>query len=178
MEAKFRKQGVVMENKSVIENEDVNANRENSDYESIDKGAPLVPLWKTWGLRIIFAAMVVVLGSKQLDYILDGAADWSNWRGLGHSMLFTLAILAIGGVFRPLAFLPVMIYEMAWKIVWLLVVALPPWLAGQDIPSIVNAKSSIIGICLLIVLIPWKYVGWRYFTQPLEPWKRKKKANK
>lgn len=164
-----------MESKSVIDNEGVNKSRaSNNEYNSIQKDAPSVPLWKTWGLRIIFAAMVIILGSKQLNYVLEGASEWSNWRGLGHSMLFTLAVLAIGGVFRPLAFLPLMIYEMAWKIVWLVVVALPPWMAGQEIPAIVNVKSSIIGICILMILIPWKYVWWRYFAQPIEPWRRKK----
>lgn len=167
-----------MDNKSVMANEEINTNKDISDYESNLSGAPSVALWKTWGLRIIFAAMVIVLGSKQLNYILAGASEWSNWRGLGHSMLFTLAVLAIGGVFRPLAFLPLMIYEIAWKIVWLVVVAMPPWLAGQEIPAIVNAKSSIIGICILLVLIPWKYVWWRYFTLPIEPWRRKKQVHK
>ncbi|TQV88220.1 hypothetical protein [Aliikangiella coralliicola] len=166
-----------MQNKSVIDNEGVDTSRDNNEYDSIQNIAPPVPLWKTWGLRIIFAAMVIVLGSKQLNYILEGASEWSNWRGLGHAMLFTLAVLAIGGVFRPLAFLPIMIYEIAWKTVWLVVVALPPWLAGQEIPAIVNAKSSIIGICILMILIPWRYVWWRYFAQPIEPWRRKNQVS-
>ncbi|MEW6998102.1 hypothetical protein AADZ86_10390 [Colwelliaceae bacterium BS250] len=168
-----------MKSKPVTDNEDVNASGDiNNEYDSIQKDAPPVPLWKTWGLRIIFAAMVIVLGSKQLNYILEGASEWGNWRGLGHAMLFTLAVLAIGGVFRPLAFLPIMIYEIAWKTVWLVVVALPPWLAGEQIPGIVSVKGSIIGICLLIILIPWKYVRWRYFTQPIEPWRRNKQVSK
>ncbi len=171
-----------MQSKSVIENEAaneaVNTVQNNiNEYDLMQKGAPPVPLWQTWGLRIIFAAMVIVLGSKQLNYILEGASEWGNWRGLGHSMLFTLAVLAIGGVLRPLAFLPVMIYEIAWKTVWLVVVALPPWLAGEKIPAIVDVKGSIIGICLIIVLIPWRYVWWRYVTLPLEPWRGKKQVS-
>ena len=163
-----------MQSKSVIENQAANTElNSNSDIHLTQKGAPYVPLWKTWGLRIIFSAMVFVLGFKQLNYILEGASEWSNWRGLGHSMLFTLAVLAIGGVFRPLAFLPLMIYEIAWKAVWLLVVALPPFLAGEPIPSIVSVKGSLIGICLIMIVIPWKYVWWRYVSQPLEPWRRK-----
>lgn len=164
-----------MKSKPVTENEGVKTNGYiNKEYDSIQKDAPLVPLWKTWGLRLFFAAMVIVLGSNQLNYILEGASEWTRWRGLGHSMLFALAVFAIGGLFRPLVFLPIMIYEIAWKAVWLVVVALPPWLAGQEIPSVVNTKSSIIGICLIIIVIPWKYVWWKYFTQPIEPWRRKK----
>lgn len=168
-----------MQYKSVSDNEATTTSRHNdNEGDLIQRGAPPVPLWKTWGLRLIFAAMVIVLGSKQLNYILEGTSDWTNWRGLGHSMLFTLAVLAIGGIFRPLAFLPVMFYEIAWKLVWLFTVALPPWLAGQEIPQIVNAKASIIGICVLLFLIPWRYVWWRYFSQPLEPWRRKSHAGR
>jgi len=166
-----------MQKQPVIENDEITTSKvTHNENEAIQSTAPPVALWQTWGLRIIFAAMVIVLGSKQLNYILEGASQWNNWRGLGHSMLFTLAVLAIGGVFRPLAFLPLMIYEIAWKLVWLLVVALPPFLAGEPIPGIVSVKGSVIGICLIMVLIPWKYVWWRYFKQPIEPWRGKKGA--
>ncbi|MDK1287561.1 hypothetical protein [Pseudoalteromonas umbrosa] len=164
-----------MKNNSVIDNQSVcEKNKPANEYKSIQSAAPVVALWKTWGLRLIFAAMVIVLGSKQLNYILEGAFEWERWRGLGHSMLFALALFAIGGVFRPLTFLPIMLYEIVWKLVWLIVVALPPFLAGQDVPNIVNATASIIGIAVLMVLIPWRYVWWAYFTQPIEPWRRKK----
>ncbi|BBN82326.1 hypothetical protein PA25_23110 [Pseudoalteromonas sp. A25] len=167
-----------MKSKSDTNNEGINVSENNnSECGSIAKGAPPVPLWKTWGLRVFFAGMVVVLGSNQFNYILEGASEWGNWRGLGHSMLFALAVFAIGGLFRPLAFLPIMIYEIVWKAVWLFVVALPPWLSGEEIPGIVSVKGSIIGICLIMIVIPWKYVWWRYFAQPIEPWRRKKQKS-
>lgn len=167
-----------MKSESVTNNKGIMASGDiNNEYDSIQKGAPPVPLWKTWGLRFFFTAMVLVLGFNQLNYILEGASEWTRWRGLGHSMLFALAVFAIGGVFRPLAFLPIMIYEIVWKAVWLVVVALPPWLAGEQIPTVVSVKSSMIGICLIIIVIPWKYVWWRYFTQPIEPWRRKKQVS-
>lgn len=142
----------------------------------IESGAPIVPLWRIWGLRLFFAGMVFILGKNQLMYILEGSSEWGNWRGLGHSMLFALALFAIGGLFRPLAFLPIMIYEIVWKATWLVVVALPPFLAGEAIPTVVSVKGSMIGICLIAICIPWKYVWWKYFTLPVEPWRRKKES--
>ena len=38
----------------------------------IENGAPIVPLWKTWGLRIFFAGLVFVIGKWQLMSILGG----------------------------------------------------------------------------------------------------------
>lgn len=141
------------------------------EAQNMQSGAPSVALWRMWGLRVIFAAMAIILGFKQWYYILEGTADWSSWKGLGHSMLATLALLAIAGVFHPLKLIPVMLYEMAWKTVWLLVVALPAWSNGQPVPTIVNVSSSMIGIAVLIILMPWQYVWWRYVSQPIEPWR-------
>lgn len=143
----------------------------------MEDGAPRVALWQTWGLRLIFVGMVTVLGFQQWSSILDGTADWSSWKGLGRSMLATLALLAVAGIFHPLKLLPLMLYEMAWKSVWLLVIALPAWLNGEPVPTIVNASASMIGIAVLTILVPWRYVWWRYVSQPIEPW-RTNTANK
>lgn len=142
-----------------------------SKAEHLESKAPSVPLWQTWGLRLIFTAMAIILGIKQWTYILEGTAEWSSWRGLGHSMLATLALLAIAGVFHPLKFLPLMLYEMAWKSVWLLVIALPAWMDGRPVPAIVNVPASSIGIVILMILVPWRYVWWCYVSQPIERWR-------
>ncbi len=133
-----------------------------AEMRGTENKAPEVALWRTWGLRLIFAAMAIILGFKQWSYIFDGTADWTSWRGLGHSMLATLALLAIAGVFHPLKLLPLMLYEMAWKTVWLLIIALPAWLQTEPVPTIVNVPASIIGIGVLSILVPWRYVWWRY----------------
>ncbi len=143
-----------------------------ANTEEFENHAPPIPLWQTWGLRLIFAAIAIVLGSKQLGFVLDGTADWAPWKGLGHSMLLTLAILSFVGIFHPIKFLPLMLYEIAWKTVWLLVIALPAWTAGRDIPDIVNITASSVGIVVVCILIPWRYVWWRYVVQPIEPWRR------
>lgn len=158
-------------------NDVIDVSADNADENEITlRNVPHVPLWKTWGLRVFFAGFVFVLGKNQLMYILEGASEWAPWRGLGHSMLFALAFFAVGGLFRPLAFLPIMLYEIVWKATWLVVVALPPWLAGEQIPGVVSVKGSLIGICLIAVVIPWKYVWWRYFSLPVEPWRRNSKV--
>jgi len=146
------------------------------EYRTAEQTPPSVALWKTWGLRLFFAGLVFVIGKWQLMSLLGGPSEWATWRGAGHSLLLALAILSIGGMFRPLAFLPIMLFEVVWKAVWLTAVALPLWMAGEQIPGIVSVKGSIIGTGLIIICIPWKYVWWRYFTLPIEPWRRKKQV--
>lgn len=138
--------------------------------------APPVTLWRTWGLRLIFAAMAIVLSTEQWSYILGGTAAWSEWKGLGHCMLAILGLLAILGVFHPVKLLPLMLFEIAWKTVWLLGIALPAWLGDRVVPDIVNVPASAIGIVVVSMLMPWRYVWWRYVVQPVEPWRRDKNA--
>ncbi|MEQ3721225.1 MAG: hypothetical protein ABNH31_12685 [Glaciecola sp.] len=164
-----------MNSKSNTNNDGVITNGSMNNEDNLTQNdAPLVPLWQTWGLRIFFAGLVFVIGKWQLMSILQGPFEWTAWRGVGHSLLFTLALLAIGGMFRPLAFLPIMLFEIVWKVVWLTAVALPLWMAGEEIPGVVSVKGSLIGVGLIIICTPWKYVWWRYFKQAIEPWRRKK----
>ena len=132
---------------------------------------PPVALWRTWGLRLIFAAMVLVLGSNQWSQILAGTDDWPAWEGLGRSMLAMLALLALAGVFHPLKMLPLMLYEMGWKLVWLLAIALPAWVDGRVVPDIVNVTATCIAMVVLTILIPWRYVWRQYILNPAEPWR-------
>lgn len=164
-----------MNSESVTNNDGVIARgTTNNNVEVTQNDMPFVPLWQMWGLRIFFAGLVFVIGKWQLMSILQGPFEWTPWRGVGHSLLFTLAFLAIGGMFRPLAFLPIMLFEIVWKAVWLAAVALPLWMAGEQIPGVVSVKGSLIGVGLIIICTPWKYVWWRYFSQSIEPWRRKK----
>ena len=138
----------------------------------VGSGAPPVALWRTWGLRLIFAAMAIVLSAEQWSYLLGGTANWSSWKGVGHSMLATLGLIAILGILHPVKLLPLMLFEIAWKAIWLLAIALPAWLGDRAVPDIMNVPASCIGIVVVSILVPWRHVWWRYFSQPIEPWRR------
>lgn len=143
------------------------------EAEMSKKAGPEVALWRTWALRLIFLAMFIILGNQQWTYILtEDTEGWHRWRGVGHAMLAALSLLALLGVFHPLKALPLMIFEMVWKAIWLTIIALPAWQDGREIPDIVDATASSIGIALLLIVIPWPYVWWRYVTEPIEPWRR------
>lgn len=132
---------------------------------------PHVPLWKTWGLRILFALIVGVMGTYQWSQIFAGTADWTAWKGVGHTMLASLALVSLAGVFHPLKLLPVMLFEIAWKSLWLLAIALPAWLDQRPIPDILDLWPTVIGIPIMLAVVPWRYVWWLYFRQPVEPWR-------
>jgi hypothetical protein len=82
-----------------------------------------------------------------------------------HSFFFALALLSLVGVRFPLQMLPILIYEILWKLIWLLGVALPLWLANQLDADTLKALPQIAPVVILIPFIPWRYFFARYLMQ-------------
>ena len=134
---------------------------------------PTVAAWRINTLRIIFLLMAFVMGSFVWSQLLFESADWPVMRGLAKSMLAALALLSLLGVRYPLQMLPLMLYEIAWKTIWILLIALRAWLAGKWTADIEGLFFDCIGIIIAYFIVPWRYVWARYFAQPMEPLRRK-----
>jgi hypothetical protein len=71
--------------------------------------------------------------------------------------------LAALGIFRPLKMLPILLLEIFYKVLWLIIVALPLWSAGKLTGS--NAESTtsaFLWVILPIAAVPWGYVFENY----------------
>ncbi len=78
-------------------------------------------------------------------------------------MWASYSLLSIIGVFRPLKMLPLVMFEIIYKIVWLIIVAYRLWsanqLAGSPAEEMTNA---FLWVVLPIVAMPWKYAVDQY----------------
>ena len=87
---------------------------------------------------------------------------WSPYEGVATAMLVALSVLALMGVRHPLRMLPVLLFEVAWKLVWYAVVAVPLWTSS----TMDAANQAFAWECLLVVpllaVIPWRYVAAQY----------------
>src|SRR6266704_3357333 len=52
-------------------------------------------------------------------------------QGVVRSFLGAVAVLALLGIRYPLQLLPLMFFELVWKSIWLIAMALPLWFADQ-----------------------------------------------
>ena len=93
-------------------------------------------------------------------------------RGVIPSMLCGMWVLACFGLRYPLQMLPVLLFELTWKTIWLLDYGLPQRMAGVNTTIFKDDFKSIAFFPLLLILIiPWGYVFRHYLKNPGARWR-------
>ncbi len=128
--------------------------------------------WRLNLLRAVYLLMAVGSGWLNWSQILDSGREWELMQGVVTCMLGAMALLAVLGLFQPLRMLPLLFWEMTWKLIWLARVALPQALSGNMDPG-VEANLFPVGLVVIILLaMPWDHVWRRYLRGAAEPWRR------
>ena len=114
-------------------------------------------------LRVFYALMVLFVATDSWSTIVTHEGAWDRFRAMAFCVWATYTSLAILGVFHPLRMLPIMLFAVGYKTLWLAIVAYPLWRAGTlwDSPEAAMTKAYIAAPFLAIV-IPWGYVFRHY----------------
>ncbi|MEA2731997.1 MAG: hypothetical protein QOF70_6472, partial [Acetobacteraceae bacterium] len=93
-------------------------------------------------------------------------------RGVVPSLLGAVWVLAFVGLKYPLQMLPLLMFEFAWKSIWMLAYGLPQWYAGQLPATFAEDSFNIgVGVILMPFVIPWGYVYRHYVKQSGARWR-------
>jgi hypothetical protein len=98
--------------------------------------------------------------------------SWTLAQGIASSLLATLSLLAGLGIRYPLQMAPLLLFELGWKAIWLIAIALPLWLAHDLDPA--SRRQAIVCLAAMIIvplLIPWPYVLANYVIKPGDRWR-------
>ncbi|HSC18018.1 MAG TPA: hypothetical protein VLC74_03800 [Rhizomicrobium sp.] len=129
-----------------------------------------VPLWRLYLLRALYAVLAAGQGSIQLPLFFHHA-HWTLNSGVAHSFLLALALLSMVGIRYPLRMLPLLVYELLWKSIWLLGIALPLWLGNQFDADTRHSFFEIAPVIVLFPLLPWGYIFSNYLKKPGDRWR-------
>jgi hypothetical protein len=130
-----------------------------------------VSTFRLYLLRAMYVFMAVGLGIFKLPGILNPAPGISNSGTVVGSVLSALALLAVVGIRYPLKMLPLLFFELLWKVIWLLSWGLPLWFTQQlGMDSQETLISVLVGVVLVPLVIPWGYVFKQYVKAPGNPW--------
>ncbi len=122
-------------------------------------------------LRAGYLILVVGLGLTIWPSILDPAKTWELHGGVVTAMLAALSALALLGLRYPLQMLPLLFFELAWKAIWLLRVAVPAWSGDRLDAATAQTVYECLAIVVFPIFIPWRHVLERYFKRAGDPWR-------
>jgi hypothetical protein len=129
-----------------------------------------ISLWRLYALRLAYLILVVGLGITIWPGVVHHDKPWELMQGVVHCMLAAISALAILGLRYPLRMLPLLFFELAWKAIWLLAVALPLWTAHRMDADTLETANECLAVVVIVALIPWDYVVTRYLIERGEPW--------
>jgi len=130
-----------------------------------------VSLFRLYVLRAMYLFIVVGLGAYLWPGVLDPGKRWELMEGQASCMLAAFSLLCVFGLRYPLQMLPVLLWEVSWKTLWLILVPLPQWLAGHVDESIKPSIFACSMVVLVYVAIPWPYVFAHYVQARGDRWR-------
>ena len=128
-----------------------------------------VSLARIYVLRATYLLLVIGLGGM---IVPDVVSHPVISRGVIPSLLGAVWVLAFVGLKYPLEMLPLLMFEFAWKSIWVVAYGLPQWSAGQLPPTFAEDSFNIgLGVILMPLVIPWGYVYRHYVKQSGARWR-------
>jgi len=128
-------------------------------------------LWQLNLLRVGYTVMVVGLAILKWP-LLFNHDPWSLAEGTKECLLIAMSVLALLGIRYPQRMLPVLLFEVAWKLLWLGVVALPLWINDDLRGATRDQTGEVLWVVVIIAVIPWRHAFAQFVTSPAEPWRR------
>ena len=127
-----------------------------------------VSLARLYVLRAMYLVLVIGGGIAFLPQLFGHEP---TARGVIPSMLAAMWLLACFGLRYPLQMLPILLFELAWKTIWLLDYGLPQRMAGVNTQVFKeDFKMIALGPVIFILVIPWGYVFRHYLKKPGVRW--------
>ena len=124
-------------------------------------------------LRGMYLLIAVGLGITQWPSIVASHGTVANEGTVILALLGALALVCALGLRYPLQMLPILLFELLWKLIWVVAFALRMWLAtGLDEYASQTLFACMMGVVLVPIVMPWGYVFEHYVRAAGEPWRK------
>ncbi len=133
--------------------------------------AATVSLPRLYALRGGYLLVGLGLAVVKWPLFFQHDTPWPLMEGVVTCMLTALSLLALWGVRYPLRMLPVLLFESAWKLIWLTVVALPMWTGDEMDAATLEVVFSCLLVVVVLAVVPWRYVIAQYVTERGDRWR-------
>jgi hypothetical protein len=117
-----------------------------------------LPGWRLHMLRAGYLLLVVGLGATIWPELLHHPQPWPHQRAIVVCMLAAMSALAVVGLRYPLQMLPLALFEITWKGIWLAAVAAPAWASHTMDAATAELAAECSLVVLFLIITPWDYV--------------------
>jgi hypothetical protein len=136
-----------------------------------------VSLFRLYLLRAAYLMIALFLLSGIGVSLVWPTAQWPHMNGVARALLAGLGLVALLGLRYPLQMLPLLLFETAWKAIWLVAIWLPLWSAGRLDPAHAQTfQDCAVGVALMAVILPWPYLWANYVKRPGDRWTKRQPA--
>lgn len=108
-------------------------------------------------LRLLYLVMAVGLAVVAWPHVLVHDVVQAHSDTGARSMLAAMGALAIIGIWSPLKMLLLLVFEVFWKLIFLISFAIPLLLSRQTDPASWENIWSCLLALFFIPIIPWRY---------------------
>ena len=124
------------------------------DYEHYE-GVPRINIYL---LRLLFTLMFFFLTYDSWNHILTHTGPWDSANAAAWCMWGSYSVISFIGMVRPLKMLPIVLFEIIYKVAWLFVVAYPLWVEDKLFGSSAEGMTRVfVWVVFPIVAMPWRY---------------------
>jgi len=130
-----------------------------------------VSLIRLYTLRLAYLILAVGLGTYIWPLVLHHTNELAAAKGPLLALLAGIGATAVLGLRYPVQMLPLLLFELIWKVIYLTAFALPMWSAHQITASAAEDISNCLMVVIFIPLIPWRYVFAHYVLKRGDRWR-------
>ena len=132
---------------------------------------PEVSLFRLYTLRVAYFVMAAGLGVYIWPLVIHHTNELAITKGAQLALLAGLGATAALGLRYPVKMLPILLFEMVWKAIYLIAFALPLWSAHQINEAVAEDIKAVLMVVIFIPLIPWRYLFAQYVMKRGDRWK-------
>ncbi|MEV5966174.1 hypothetical protein AB0L70_30680 [Kribbella sp. NPDC051952] len=122
-------------------------------------------------MRFGYAFMAVGLVLVKWPVLFHDVRSLPVMEGVVACLLTAMSLLAFLGLRYPVRMLPILLFEVIWKLIWLGTVALPNLIANDLNAEGQSVLFSCSFIVVILAVIPWRYSWRRYVRTPGDAWR-------
>jgi len=115
-------------------------------------------------LRLMFVLILVYVARDSWFTILTRQGPWDPLHAMAYCVWAAYSTLFFFALFQPLKWIPLVLFEIVYKAIWLAIVAYPLWSSHQLAGSAAEPLTdAFLWLPLPLLAVPWGYTFRTYF---------------